>query len=77
MRILEKHGTIGIFQFLATVGQKLVEVTYGLLIGTQVCSAHLGKSSVYTFQRIQVLAQSNFVRSEFSTLVSGQNRNFS
>ena len=62
--ILKQHGTIDLFQFLAALGQKFVEVTNGLLIGTHVGRAHLGKSSIHTFERIQVLGQSDLGGSE-------------
>lgn len=61
--ILEQHGTIDLFQFLTTFSQKLVEVTDSLLIGTYVGSAHLEKSSIDTFERVQVLGQSDLGRS--------------
>lgn len=72
--ILEQHGTIDLFQFLAALGQKLVEVTNGLLIGTHVCRTHLGKSSIHTFERIQVLGQSDLGGSEGWPLFSGEKR---
>ena len=77
LRILEQQGTIDSFQSITTLGQKLVEVTDGLLVGTHVCSAHLGKSSIHTFEGIQVLSQPDLGRSEFRTFISRRTMRFS
>ena len=74
LRVLEQHGTIDFFQFLMTMGQELIEIAHGLLIGTHFRGAHLSKSPIYTFERIQILGQSNLGRSEYSTIVSGEGR---
>ena len=51
------------FQAITTFSQELVEVTNGLLIGTHVRSAHLGKGSIHAFERVHVFDQSDLSRS--------------
>ena len=69
-RMLEQEGAIDIFDLLTPTGQKLVVVTDGLLIGAQVGVGHVGKSSIDSFERIQILGQSDLCWSDvgiFST----------
>ena len=60
--MLEQEGTIDFFDLLTPTGQELVEVTDGLLIGAQVGVGHVGKGSIDTFERVQVLGQSDLRR---------------
>ena len=68
--MLEQQGAIDIFDLPTPTGQKLVVVTDGLLIGAQVGVGHVGKSSIDSFERIQILGQSDLCWSDigiFST----------